>query len=273
VALVDEAGTVVERYDYDDFGTPYFYDGQGNPRAGSAYANRVLFTGRTWEAASGLYYYRTRWYDPKAGRFTSRDSIGLWGDEANLGNGYAYVGNNPWTWVDPWGEEPFGYTSVFPWENEPIDWTSVGGALSDPQFLAPGTMPGPIDDYVYYWQLPGPYGDAQYPRCWVWGDPLSKGQHPPGPGTDAGRFIYGIAIDATECACALGGLELITGNAPTQMLGPGPGGRIIGVKNPNWFEGKHIRIDYFPTKHGRPKRWHGHFPPNFGHWPPNPPGY
>ncbi len=37
------------------------------------------------------------------GRFTSRDSIGAWGDEASLGNGYTFAGNNPQSATDPWG--------------------------------------------------------------------------------------------------------------------------------------------------------------------------
>ena len=43
--------------------------------------------------------------DPKLGRFTSRDTIGLWGDPNNLGNPYTYLGNNPWSGVDPYGEQ------------------------------------------------------------------------------------------------------------------------------------------------------------------------
>ena len=42
--------------------------------------------------------------DPALGRFLSRDQIGLWGDENNLGNPFSYVGNNPWSYVDPHGE-------------------------------------------------------------------------------------------------------------------------------------------------------------------------
>src|SRR5262249_13791140 len=38
-----------------------------------------------------------------AGRFTSGDSIGMWGDEANLGNRSVFVGANPWSFTDPMG--------------------------------------------------------------------------------------------------------------------------------------------------------------------------
>ena len=48
---------------------------------------------------SGYQYRRNRMYDPKTGRFTSEDPIGLAGG-INL---YAYAGNNPVTFSDPFG--------------------------------------------------------------------------------------------------------------------------------------------------------------------------
>jgi RHS repeat-associated protein len=102
LAAADRDGLVLERYSYDDFGRPETRTetyGAGLPAGRNAH----LFTGRRWDAVSGLYDYRTRWYDPSPGRFISRDTIGIWGDPANLGNPYTYVANNPATWVDPWG--------------------------------------------------------------------------------------------------------------------------------------------------------------------------
>ena len=49
------------------------------------------------DAATGLYYVRNRWYDPQLGRFIREDPIGLAGGI----DPYAYVGNNPVTFVDP----------------------------------------------------------------------------------------------------------------------------------------------------------------------------
>jgi RHS repeat-associated protein len=69
----------------------------------SGVGNPYLFTGRRYDPESGWYHYRTRYLDPETGRFTTRDTIGIWGDEYNLGNGYTYVGSNPWTYLDPFG--------------------------------------------------------------------------------------------------------------------------------------------------------------------------
>jgi RHS repeat-associated protein len=99
VALTGADGAVLERYDYADYGTPFFYTPAGTitPAGSSLYQNPYLFNGRNYDHETALYYYRTRYLDPVAGRFITRDTIGVWGDEWNLGNGYAYVHNSPHT--------------------------------------------------------------------------------------------------------------------------------------------------------------------------------
>jgi len=62
-----------------------------------------LFNGQIWDSETRFYYYRNRCYDPQIGRFISRDPLGIWGDPTNLGNSYTYVGNNPWSYTDPYG--------------------------------------------------------------------------------------------------------------------------------------------------------------------------
>ncbi|MCX6873872.1 MAG: autotransporter-associated beta strand repeat-containing protein [Verrucomicrobia bacterium] len=99
-------GCIVEQYRYGDYGEPSFLDGSGVALAGTQIGNSTLFTGRRYDAETGLYCYRTRYLDPTAGRFTTRDTIGIWGDQGNMGNGFAYVGNNPWSHGDPDGRGP-----------------------------------------------------------------------------------------------------------------------------------------------------------------------
>jgi RHS repeat-associated protein len=101
VALLDENGNVVERYGYDAFGEPTFYDGNGTPLTQTAYGNNRLYTGREYLPDLGVYDYRQRLYDPATGRFLSTDPVY---DPANLGNPYTYVANNPGAFVDPYGE-------------------------------------------------------------------------------------------------------------------------------------------------------------------------
>ena len=72
MAVTNAAGAVVERYEYQDYGEPSFFDSSGGAIGGSAIGNPYLFTGRRYDLETGLYNYRTRYLDPKAGRFTNR---------------------------------------------------------------------------------------------------------------------------------------------------------------------------------------------------------
>lgn len=92
--LTNSLGMVVKSYRYKSFGERVFLSELGS------LPQPYTFTGREYDSESGFYYYRARYYDPKAGRFISRDPIGFQGGDTNF---YRYVQNNPINWVDPEG--------------------------------------------------------------------------------------------------------------------------------------------------------------------------
>ena len=92
--LTDSAGAIAKSYAYDAYGTILESPG--------TLEQPYTYTGREFDAESGLYYYRARYYDPMVGRFNSADPIGLFGG-MNL---YRYVSNNPAGLKDVWGLEP-----------------------------------------------------------------------------------------------------------------------------------------------------------------------
>lgn len=109
-AITNGAGVVVERYSYDAYGRASVFTASGVPIPPSAWGtphsvifNPWMFTGRQLDEETGLHFYRARYFDPKQGRFITRDPIGNWGDKANAGNAYSYVGNNPQRFTDPSG--------------------------------------------------------------------------------------------------------------------------------------------------------------------------
>jgi len=112
--LTDQKGRLVQRYEYDSFGNP----GAINPLIGQPYA----FTGREYDPETGLYYYRARYYDPRAGRFITKDPIGFAGGDVNL---YNYIGASPVNYIDPDGLRSFQCT-------KPLDVLGGSGIKSGP---------------------------------------------------------------------------------------------------------------------------------------------
>ncbi len=77
----------------------------------SSFGNTYLYTARRFDDITGLYYYRNRYYDPRSGRFITRDPIG-YVDGLNL---LSYVNNNVERYTDPHG------LCVCNWDKETID--------------------------------------------------------------------------------------------------------------------------------------------------------
>jgi RHS repeat-associated protein len=81
--LTDATGTIRARYDYDPYGNVTKLSGNLD--------TDFAYTGHYYHAASGLHLAPYRGYDPRLGRWLSRDPIG----EVGGINLYGYVGNGP----------------------------------------------------------------------------------------------------------------------------------------------------------------------------------
>ena len=93
--IVSSDGTVTNHIRYDSYGN---LQSQTNPQVTSRYG----FQGRELDHETGLYHYRTRYFDPSVGRFISEDRIGFAGGDRNL---YRFVSNSPTNFKDPNGED------------------------------------------------------------------------------------------------------------------------------------------------------------------------
>jgi RHS repeat-associated protein len=96
----DAFSNIVEQYEYDAFGYPYFYNGGGTNIGYSPWGNRFLFTGREWLSDLKLYDYRNRIYQPELGRFMQPDPKHFGAGDYNL---YRYCHNDPVNKADPMG--------------------------------------------------------------------------------------------------------------------------------------------------------------------------
>jgi len=96
---------------------PYTYDAYGNCFLGTTTTSCTTlassmepfrYTGQRFDADTGLYYYRARYYGPGIGRFYETDPVG-YGPDINW---YSYVGNDPTDKTDPTGETFAGAVAV-----------------------------------------------------------------------------------------------------------------------------------------------------------------
>ncbi|MBK7420068.1 MAG: hypothetical protein IPJ44_12845 [Nitrospira sp.] len=103
--LSDAAGATAKSYSYDSYGNILESPG--------TLEQPYTFTGREFDAESGLSYYRARYYDPASGRFLQQDpgsaginSARLPRHPLDLVSQYAYAADNPIQLIDSFGNEP-----------------------------------------------------------------------------------------------------------------------------------------------------------------------
>ena len=112
VALLDDGGAILERYEYDAYGKQAIWDGSfSSQRTVSLYHNPISFTGQRLDLLDNgikpIGYFKGRYYDPITGRMITHDPvnnrngrIGGYIDGMNL---YEYVKSNPISKYDPYG--------------------------------------------------------------------------------------------------------------------------------------------------------------------------
>jgi RHS repeat-associated protein len=97
-AVLDSKATLVWSWAWT--GNPYGETAPNTaPSGGSPYILNLRYPGQYADAESGLNYNIHRYYDPTIGRFTQADPMGMRAGP----NLYAYVGNNPYSFSDPYG--------------------------------------------------------------------------------------------------------------------------------------------------------------------------
>ena len=99
VAILDENGNTVVSYGYDAWGAPLWCTGELAETLGKVQPFR--YRGYVFDEETGLYYLRSRYYNPGWGRFLNADSIIVYGLLSNL---YNYCRGNPIMCKDPSGK-------------------------------------------------------------------------------------------------------------------------------------------------------------------------
>ena len=113
IALADGSGSVQTEYTYEPFGSV--------TTSGASSLNTFGFTGRENDA-TGLNFYRTRYYDPGLQRFISTDPIGFSAGDWNL---FAYALSSPTNFSDPFGLSVKNNSSSTVWVKRETDCKTV----------------------------------------------------------------------------------------------------------------------------------------------------
>jgi RHS repeat-associated protein len=112
--LTDTLGNVTDTYAYDAFGSLAARQGTS--------ANPFLFTGDQLDPVSGLYFLRSRYYDPSTGRFLSPDPAPAQPAPPGTDHPYRYADSSPVHRVD--------HTGAFWTTTEMLTAVSVLGVLT-----------------------------------------------------------------------------------------------------------------------------------------------
>lgn len=150
LVLTSAAGAVQTTYTYDPFGNTSV--------TGGSSANPFQFTGRENDG-TGLYYYRARYYIPALHRFLTEDPLNLsrlrrlfdkypeaqffyhlYLSDPQRQNAYAYVGNAPMTYVDPFGLLFWNYINAGEEFGEEAAqyWADLAYETGNPLYNIPG---------------------------------------------------------------------------------------------------------------------------------------
>lgn len=98
VAVTDANGNVIERREYEPYGSqlsPVVQDGPG-------------YTGHVQDSATGLIYMQQRYYDAAIGAMLSVDPVTAYEKPVTNFCRYCYARNNPYRFTDPDGRDSVG---------------------------------------------------------------------------------------------------------------------------------------------------------------------
>ena len=103
VAILDENGNAVVSYGYDAWGAPLWSTGELAETLGTL--NPFRYRGYVFDEETGLYYLRSRYYNPRWGRFVNADNYILADNGKGGVNIFLYCNNSPISNCDRLGTE------------------------------------------------------------------------------------------------------------------------------------------------------------------------
>ena len=103
VAILDENGNAVVSYGYDAWGAPLWCTGELAETLGKVQPFRYRVY--AFDEETGLYYLRSRYYNPRWGRFINSDVLLCISKTSKSINQFAYCANSPVIYCDDAGTD------------------------------------------------------------------------------------------------------------------------------------------------------------------------
>ncbi|WP_084757225.1 RHS repeat-associated core domain-containing protein [Clostridium sp. DMHC 10] len=110
IGLIDGTGTQVVSYTYDTWGKLISIGGSLKDTVGVL--NPYRYRGYRYDTETGLYYLKSRYYNPDWGRFVNEDTIAAVTGDVLSTNMYTYCANNPINMSDEDGDRPIFSDSI-----------------------------------------------------------------------------------------------------------------------------------------------------------------
>ncbi len=167
--LTNSAGSITDTNEYDVFGNLTYYTGTT--------PNHFMYRSEEYDSDLSLYYLRARYYNPRSGRFLSRDPHELDPYEPNQIDQFLYAGSDPANNVDPSGRdsvdtvELYSRISAAPMIIRALQATAVAIACAD---LWIGTK-------THAEVAAGAYGDVTMVAPCLWMAKKARGHSDPIP--------------------------------------------------------------------------------------------
>jgi RHS repeat-associated protein len=138
-AVTDSTGTVQERYEYDPYGVTIVLAPDFTLRAISSFAWETTYCSYRWDAGTGLFAVRHRFYHPRLGAWITPEPLPLPLNERllpNYSNRFTFDYSNPIVYLDRDGLWPlFAATGLI----GAVGGAVIGGALGA---ISTGTLGG-----------------------------------------------------------------------------------------------------------------------------------
>ena len=141
VGILDASGDLVVEYKYDAWGDAVSIYSASTTIDDLAFDNPFRYRGYVWDEETGLYYLRSRYYNPKSCRFVNSDIVNESFIYSRVDNCYSYCNCCPLIYIDDDGFVGRVFDLGQNWKFR----------------IDPGNPDGKVQRHIHVWKKGGPH--------------------------------------------------------------------------------------------------------------------